>query len=195
MAQGFIKKNWQKDAGSVAIDTGIRGVTAIATAWGCKQISEKTKSKTVHNIVGPGFLLLGTLGDMMMSNGHIKAACQGISTFGLLYTISAIASDSVAPAIGMDGINDAALFSGIGALGETTSASYTGQSPEEFAWANGQQVIDSDGKTYYNDWKYLAEHIDDADKITKSVNGINEDAAALMGVSSEAEAQNLLGMF
>lgn len=196
MSKGFIKKNWQKDASTVLISTGIRGGSAIATAWGCKKISDASKSTTVHNLVGPGFLLLGTLGDMMIENDYLKAACQGISTYGMLYTISTIASDSVAPAIGMNGINDtAALFSGVGALGETTSVDYTGQSPEEFAWANGQQVIDSDGKTYNNDWNYLAENIDYADQITKSVNGVAEDAAALMGVPTEAEAQNLLGMF
>ena len=126
MSKGFIKKNWQKDASTVLISTGIRGGSAIATAWGCKKISDASKSTTVHNLVGPGFLLLGTLGDMMIENDYLKAACQGISTYGMLYTISTIASDSVAPAIGMNGINDTAeLFSGVGALGETTSVNYT----------------------------------------------------------------------
>ena len=84
------------------------------------------------------------------------------------------------------------MFNGVGALGTTTT-------PPEFALAAGEKTVtDTDGKTYNNDWAYLAEHIDNADDITKTVSGVDNEAykaASLMGVSDAMAAANLMGIF
>ena len=111
-------------------------------------------------------------------------------------------------------IQDAKLLSGIGALngrarvarpalGSTsvagttaTTPTYTGDKPEELKWAEGGTTqVDTDGKTYNNDWGYLAANIDHADEITQTVNGVDEENAALMGVATPEEAALLMGMF
>lgn len=180
-----------------------------------KEKAAKT-AQTMHNISGPLFLGIGMLGDMMAADNRLKAFFQGMATISAIQSIAVIApnvQDHVALGSckgvnGMKGVRglrgiqtDAKLLSGLNgrariarpALGETTSA-YTGSKPEELTWAAGGKV-DTDGKTYANDWGYLAQNIDVADQITQSVNGVNEDAAALMGVASAEEAALLMGMF
>lgn len=219
----FIKKNWQKDASETAINAGIRFGGAISTAFilnkwfsgeprdGQNKEKAAKTAQTMHNISGPIFLGLGVLGDMMAESEKAKSFFQGMATIAAMQSIAVIApntTDSLAlgsckglrgPAI------DAKLLSGIGALngrariarpalGATTEA-YTGSNPEELSWGAGSRTIDSDGKTYNNDWAYLAANIDNADKISTTVNGVNEDAAALMGVATNEEAALLMGMF
>lgn len=233
----MIKKNWQKDAGDVAINAGIRFGGAISTAFvfnkwfsgepkdgKAKETAAKT-AQTLHNISGPLFLGLGMLGDMMASDPRVKAFFQGVTTVSALQSISVIAPNTQDHiALGscrgvnglrgpLDNIQDAKLLSGIGALngrgriarpalGSTsvagaTTPTYTGDQPEELKWAKGgEKQVDADGKTYNNDWGYLATNIDHADEITQTVNGTDDDsAAALMGVASDEEASLLMGMF
>ena len=71
MANGFIKKNWQKDATANLIQSGARIAGGTVTAWGLQKFFGPTKSdgtdnKTMHNIGGPLMLALGVLGDMML---------------------------------------------------------------------------------------------------------------------------------
>lgn len=78
-----------------------------------------------------------------------------------------------------------------------TNENYNGNYPEEFALAAGQKtVVDTDGKTFNNDWAYLAQNIDQADQISKTIGELDdEEAAKLMGVPTAEEAAQLLGMF
>ena len=131
------------------------------------------------------------------TSSSARAAFQGVATYGALHTVAVIAPDSVGTEVGISGLdvtkNPAAMFNGVGALGTTTT-------PPEFALAAGEKTItDTDGKTYNNDWAYLAEHIDDAEQITRTVNGVDDDAAykaaSLMGVSDAMAAANLMGIF
>lgn len=200
MAKQFIKKNWQKDATSVLVATGIRGAGSIVSALVTNKLFGEGKSKTMQNIGGPVLLAVGILGDMMLDDPKLRAGFQGVANYSLLHTIAVISpgEDGVASKLGVQGLgvvpsNPAALFSGIGALGTTTA----NDTPPEFALAAGQKTVqDTDGKTYNNDWAYLAENIDHADDITKTVNGVNvaQQAADLMGVEP-AEAVKLMGMF
>lgn len=225
---GFIKKNWQKDAGDVAIKAGERAVGAIGTAFILAKVfnaepkdgTDKEKaaktSKLMYNIGGPIMVGLGLLTDMMADNGHVRAFAQGMTTYAVMHSIAVIAdrdqSSNNNPGLfgfkGLKGIpaREANLFGlgkmGAAAIGTTktalgaTNEDYTGSNPEEFNLANGlTQPVDSDGKTYNNDWGYLAENIDVADQITKTVNGVDEEAAALMGVNSPEEAAALVDMF
>lgn len=220
----FVRKNWQKDAGDTAINAGIRAGGALATAFilnkffsgepkdGVAKESAANTAKTLHNIAGPAFMALGLLGDMMFSSPELRSLCQGVTTYSTLHSIAVIAP-SVGEATGVSGldtpIQDAKLLSGVGRLGRlgrlagcktlgATSLNYTGNYPEELALAAGQKTtVDSDGRTYNNDWAYLAENIDKADQITKTVNGISpvqQEAANLMGVEPD-EAAKLMGMF
>lgn len=221
----FIKSNWQKDAGDTAVNAGLRGAGAFAGAFiinkwfsgepadGKEKVAASESAKTMKNIGGPLMLALGVLGDMMLEEPKLRCVCQGLTTYALLHSAAVIAPDTLAKKIGVSGLagtdnaEAAALMSGIGVLGETTE-NYTGNSPEEFALANGEQTVtDSDGKTYNNDWAYLAENIDHADDITKTVNGFGtpedtaalmgtpEETAALMGTTDAEEAALLMGMF
>ena len=178
-----------------------------------KEKAAKT-AQTMHNISGPLFLGLGVLGDMMAENEKVKSFFQGMATISALQAIAVIApntSDSLAlgSCKGVRGLGNVAqnvqLLSGVGALngrarvarpalGATTDA-FTGSNPKELAWGAGSRSVDTDGKTYTNDWAYLAENIDNADKISTTVNGINDEAAALMGVATNEEAALLMGMF
>lgn len=222
----LVRKNWQKDAGDTAVEAGIRAGGALATAFilnkffsgepkdgVTKEVSANT-AKTLHNIAGPMFVGLGVLGDMMFSDSKLRSLCQGVTTYAVLHSIAVIAP-SVGEATGVSGLDtpikdarSARLFSGVGRLGNckalgATSLNYNGSYPEELALAAGQKTtVDSDGKTYNNDWAYLAENIDKADQITKTVNGVAdvaadpvaEEAAKLMGVDAP-QASKLLGMF
>lgn len=211
----LIKKNWQKDASDIAINAGLRAGGALVSAFVLnkffsgepkdgvsKELSANT-AKTLHNIAGPIMLGLSVLGDMMFADPKIRAVCQGVTTYSALHSIAVIAP-AVGEATGVSGlptpIADSKLFSGIGKLGAckalgATDLNYTGKYPEELALAAGQKTtVDSDGKTYNNDWAYLAENIDNADSITKTVNGVDEEAAKLMGVEP-SEAAKLMGMF
>ena len=226
MAKSFIKSNWQKDAGETAINAGLRGAGAFAGAFiinkwfsgepadGKEKQAASESAKTMKNIGGPVMLAIGVLGDMMLEEPKLRCVCQGLTTYALLHSAAVIAPDTLAKKIGVSGLagnpeEDAALMSGIGVLGETSEA-YTGNSPEEFALAQGEQTVnDTDGKTYNNDWQYLAENIDNADQITRAVNGLGEseaeenadlmgtddDSAALMGTDDAEEATLLMGMF
>ena len=210
MATGFIKKNWQKDATANLIQSGARIAGGTVTAWGLQKFFGPTKSdgtdnKTMHNIGGPLMLALGVLGDMMLESPNLRAVCQGITTYAGLHSIAVIspAPNGLAPKLGLAGMGgaaeDAALMSGIGALGTSTATdenSTTANPPELTTFAAGQrQITDGDGKTYNNDWAYLAQNIDNADQITRTVNGPADEAAALMGVDTPQEAARLMGMF
>lgn len=196
----FIKKNWQKDATKVAVNTGIRAAGAISGAFLTNKLFGEGKSKTMQNIGGPVVLLVGTLGDMMLEDPKLRAACQGLATYGAMHSVAVIAPDSVGESVGISGLDvtknqaTATMFNGVGALGTTTT-------PPEFALAAGEKTVtDTDGRTYNNDWAYLAEHIDNADAITHTVSGVNDNtaaqqAAALMGVEDAVEAARLMGMF
>jgi len=193
----FIRKNWQKDATNVLINTAVRGVGAVGGAFVTNKLFGEGKSKTMQNIGGPLVLLLGTLGDMMFDDQKIRSAFQGVATYGALHSVAVIAPDSVGTEIGINGLdvtkNPGAMFGGVGVLGETTQAT-----PPEFALANGYPALnDTDGKTYNNDWTYLAQNIDNAEQITRTVDGVDyapQTAAQLMGVDEE-EASRLMGMF
>lgn len=220
----LIKKNWQKDAGDNAVNAGLRAGGALVSAFVLnkffsgepkdgvsKEVSANT-AKTLHNIAGPLFVGLGVIGDMMFADPKLRAVCQGVTTYSALHSIAVIAP-AVGEATGVSGlptpIDNAKLFSGIGRLGKlsrlgklgackalgATDLNYTGKYPEELALAAGQKTtVDSDGRTYNNDWGYLAENIDNADKITQNVSGVAQEAAKLMGVEAK-EAAKLMGMF
>lgn len=217
----FLKKNWQKDAGDVAVHAGMRALGGFGSAFiinrffngepadGQNKEQASATAKTMRNIAGPIFTALGVIGDMMIEDTKLRAVCQGIATYSVMHSVAVIAP-AVADKVGVSGLgnipSDAKLLSGVNALGTTapaqhaigaTSENYTGQYPEEFLLAKGQKMVaDTDGKTYNNDWAYLAENIDHADEITKSINGVDDnEAAALMGASSAEEAAALMGMF
>lgn len=196
----FIKKNWQKDAANNGINAALRAAGAMGSAFAINKWFNDEQKKTLRNLAGPGMVVLGVLGDMVLEDQKLKALCQGITTYSLMHSVAVISPDAVAPAIGINGLagtddeDAAALMSGIGALGETSANE---DEAEIRALAAGEQEYkDTDGKTYNNDWAYLAENIDNADKITKTVNGVDdESAAALMGVETDEEAALLMGMF
>ena len=226
----FIKKNWQKDAGNVAVNAGLRFVGAGAAAFTLtklfsgeprdgqnKEQAEKT-AKTMQNIGGPLLAALGLLGDMTLESKELRSICQGWTTYSALHAL-VVFVPSLSDHVGVNGIPtptqklDAKLLSGVNAnkplgvtitppptqtqkqLGETTMA-YTGSNPEELnMYDKNKEVKDTDNKTYNNDWPYLLKNIEQADKITRTVAGVDDEAAALMGVASNEEAALLMGMF
>lgn len=230
MTTSFIKKNWQANAGKIAIEAGLRGLGAGAAAFTLnKWFDGKDKngvitnsSQTLRNIMGPVFLGVGVLGDMMVEDSKVRSIFQGIATYSMLHSVAIISpemAENMDVAVeaskntqtnGTSGLGK--LKSGINALGRiprkprkalgATDMNYTGNFPEELQIAAGQKaVVDTDGKTYNNDWAYLAENIDNADKISKTLNGAvadhieNQEAANLMGAASDEEAALLMGMF
>ena len=218
MAQGFIKKNWQKDAGDVLLESAVRAVGGFGTAFisnkvfTVKKNDKGEENKMLYNIGGPIMTAVGILGDMMVADPKVKAFFQGVSTVGMLRSIAVIGDKSIAPKIALAGVEEeeiateeeqqAQLFSGVGAaLGETSAVdpeNYSGdEMPADVAQLmQGETTVqDTDGKTYNNDWAYLAENIDNAEQITKSVNGVEQSAAELMGTEDEDEAALLMGMF
>ena len=77
MANGFIKKNWQKDATANLIQSGARIAGGTVTAWGLQKFFGPTKSdgtdnKTMHNIGGPLLVVAGTLGEMMLDDAKLQ---------------------------------------------------------------------------------------------------------------------------
>lgn len=206
MANSFIKKNWQKDATNVLVESGLRGMSSIGSAFlaqkvfTIKKTTDGKENKLWYNIGGPILTAVGIIGDMMMADPKFKAVFQGMSTYGIMRSASVIGD--FGEKIGLAGAEeDAALMSGVGALGTTTVATTefsTADTPPELAqFSAGQATVnDTDGKSYNNDWAYLAQNIDSADQITKTVSGVEpETAAALMGVATEQEAALLMGMF
>lgn len=217
----FIKKNWQKDTSDNLIKAGARFGGAFGAAWALRKWfgiqyeknqdgtpklgtdGKPIEKRTLYNIGGPMFLAVGVLGDLMLEDERLRAICQGVTTFAGLHSLAVISpadndGGGLANKIGVAGLgdseSDAALMSGVAALGETSETST--ELPPEFAeYAEGEeQVQDTDGKTYNNDWGYLAENIDQADQITRSVNGLGDaqENADLMGTE---ETARLMGLF
>lgn len=227
---GFIKKNWQKDAGEIAINAGLRGVGAGTSAYILNTVfngkdkngATTNTSTTLRNIMGPVFLGVGVLGDMMVEDDKVRALFQGMATYSMLHSVAVIAPDFAEHFDvnqtahngntngGTAGLGKIKVKNGINALGrlprhdrkpmplgETTMA-YQGNYPEELQIVAGQKAtVDSDGKTYNNDWAYLSQNADNADAITKTLNGplADQEAANLMGVTTNEEAALLMGMF
>lgn len=235
---GFLKKNWQKDAGDTAINAGLRIVGAGTSAFILNKffngeprdgVTDKKAASntaiTLRNIAGPGMLAIGVLGDMMLEDEKLRSLCQGITVYSALHSIAVVAPDlstsmgvaeTTSQRQAVSGLGE--VKTGINALGTTTrvenplgrlprhdrkpmalgatNENYSGNYPEELAMAAGQKTtVDTDGKTFNNDWAYLAANIDNADAITKSLGDADEEAAQLMGVTTPAEAALLMGMF
>lgn len=218
MSSNLIKKNWQKDASNVAINAGIRVGGAFAASFAIhkwfgitKDATTGKEKKTLYNIGGPLLLAAGVLGDMMIEEPKLRAFCQGLATYGGVHAAAVLSPDTLKNEWGIQGIGeeeeeDAALMSGVGALGfttDSTASNLMGDAEDIAELSAGQETYnDTDGKTYNNDWAYLAENIDQADNITKTVSGVEEEeadpsseAAELMGADSEEEAAILMGMF
>lgn len=207
--QGFIKNNWQKDASNVALEAGIRAGGGLMACWATnkffsykKKADGTTTSETIQNLAGPGMVVLGVLGDLMLSDTKLRAFCQGVTVYGFSRSLAVISPDGMAEKLGMQiSTSKQKTVNGIGALGETSEveeqdAALMGDAEDIKAIAAGEQTYnDTDGKTYNNDWAYLAENIDYADDITKTVSGVDSDAANLMGTESNEEAALLMGMF
>lgn len=227
---GFLKKNWQKDAGDTAVKAGLRVVGAgtsafILNKWfngeprdGADKKAASNTAITKRNIAGPVMLAFGILGDMMLEDDKLRAVCQGITTYSALHSIAVVAPD-ISTSIGVaESTSQRQAVSGLGnaVIGKTkvasigriprkpnplplgaTNENYTGHYPEELAMVAGQKTtVDSDGKTYNNDWAYLAQNIDNADAISKTLGDTDDtEAANLMGVTSAEEAALLMGMF
>ena len=228
--KGFIKSNWQKDASDVAINAALRGLGAGASAYILNTVfngkpkegsAQTNTASTLRNIMGPVFLGIGVMGDMMIEDEKMRAICQGIATYSMIHSVAVIAPDfadnfDITETAHSGNTGTAGLGklgnckSGINALGrlprhdrkpmqlgETTMA-YQGNYPEELQIAAGEKAtVDTDGHSYNNDWVYLSQNVDKADAITKTLNGpvADEEAAALMGVTTNEEAALLMGMF
>lgn len=200
MATSFIKKNWQKDATDVLIESAIRGAGGIGSAFVTKKVfkkDEKGGATLLYNLGGPILTAVGVLGDMMLADPKFKAFFQGMSTYGIMHSVAVLAP-TAGEKMGISGLADAPeeearYFNGVGALGTTTTENY--EADIKALTAGQPAVNDTDGKTYNNDWAYLAQNIDNAEQITKTVNGTPEDAAALFGVATNEEAALMMGMF
>ena len=197
---GFIKKNWQKDASSVLVNAGLRAAGGFAGAYiatsGPFKAKPKNENQTLHNIGGPLLLAAGILGDMMFEDAKIKSFAQGLTTYAALHSVAVVTQGQggFAEKIGISGLagdveEEAALMSGIAALGTTTDS--TAADVEEIKALAAGESGTNDG----NDWEAVANQIDVADETVKQVAGVDETAADLMGTESEDEAALLMGMF
>ena len=197
---GFIKKNWQKDASSVLVNAGLRAAGGFAGAYiatsGPFKAKPKTENQTLHNIGGPLLLAAGVLGDMVFEDPKIKSFAQGLTTYAALHSVAVVTQGQggFAEKIGISGLagdaeEEAALMSGIAALGTTTDS--TAEDVEEIKALAAGESGTNDG----NDWEAVANQIDFADETVKQVAGVDETAADLMGTESEDEAALLIGMF
>lgn len=198
---GFIKKNWQKDASSVLINAGLRAAGGFAGAYiatsGPFKAKPKNENQTLYNIGGPLLLAAGVLGDMMFEDQKIKSFAQGLTTYAALHSVAVMTKGEggLAEKIGINGLagepeEEAALMSGIAALGTTTDS--TAADVEEIKALAAGETGENDG----NDWEAVANQIDVADETVK-MQGVEEEptAAELMGTESEDEAALLMGMF
>jgi hypothetical protein len=189
-----MKKNWQKDAGTVLLATALRTVGVAGGAFiANKGPFKATASKTMHNIGGPLLVVAGTLGEMMLDDAKLRAICQGLSAYGAIHSVAVISPDTVAPALGINGLGQVPVYdSMIGQLGAATTAESTTADPAEIkALMQGQTATD-DG----NDWAKAFAQADQPQTI--QVNGTPQTAAqatALMGVDNAEEATRLMGMF
>lgn len=188
-----MKKNWQKDAGTVLLATALRSVGVAGGAFiANKGPFKATASKTMHNIGGPLLVVAGTLGEMMLDDAKLRAVCQGISAYGAIHTVAVISPDTAAPALGINGLGQVPAYNSmIGQLGATTATS-TEETPAEIKSLMQGQTATDDG----NDWAKAFAQADQPDTI--QFNGTPQTAAqatALMGVDNAEEATRLMGMF
>ena len=79
MANSFIKKNWQKDATNVLVESAIRGVGGMGSAFVATKVfvqkknEDGTENNLLYNIGGPLLTAVGILGDMMLADPKFKA--------------------------------------------------------------------------------------------------------------------------
>lgn len=189
-----MKKNWQKDAGTVLLATALRSVGVAGGAFiANKGPFKATASKTMHNIGGPLLVVAGTLGEMMLDDAKLRAVCQGISAYGAIHTVAVISPDTAAPALGINGLGQVPAYNSmIGQLGATTATS-TEETPAEIKSLMQGQTATDDG----NDWAKAFAQADQPDTIQfNGTPGSAEAITALMGTPDTPEGQaRLMGMF
>lgn len=163
----FISKNWQKDAPKTLIKTGMRVVGGIGGAFVANKIAS---NDTMKNLSGPVLLGLGTLGSMMLEQPELKALCEGMATYGGMKAIARLSPDTLAPRIGISGLeeDESAMF-GLGA-GDSEEYIYVDE--------NGNEV-NPDG-TPINGAEELSEEEDAA----MFGLGDNDEEAAMFGLGS-----------
>lgn len=187
----ILKKNWQKNASSVAVNALMRVGGAGVGAFILTKLTEDESTnlkKTIKNVSSPVVTALAVLGDMMFDNDNLRSFCQGVYSYSFLKTVSVIVP-SVAQPMGLRGIDDAdmpAIVNGVeimngvdimNGLGESDEYT-TADLPEEIAEIS--QGADQNGEVFSQVADYIEQGADDAIQLTESADSNVQGLAASM---------------
>ena len=204
----MIKKNWQKNAGTNAVNALLRVAGAGTSAFILNKLTSDESTnlkKTIKNISGPVVTVAAVLGDLVFEDEKIKSICQGMYTFGALKSLAVVAP-SVGTPLGLSGIEDDEMpeiiqgvdpiINGLGSNEQTTDAL-----PAEIAEITN---ADANGKIFSEVADYIDAGADSAINVsglsgdddeeeyteeTEYVNGIeDEDEEDMQGIADFADS-------
>jgi hypothetical protein len=104
---GFINPNWQKTAGQVVANAGLRAGAAVGSFWLQKTLTTpkdgQTEAPKYAKYVGPAIFAVGVAGEVFLSNPYMIAAAEGLTVAGGLMTAKMVLKEKAAD-YGLSGI-------------------------------------------------------------------------------------------
>jgi len=87
---GFINPNWQKTAGQVVVNAGLRTGAAVGSFWLQKTLTTpkdgQTEAPKYAKYIGPAIFAAGVAGEVFFSNPYMISAAEGMTVAGGLMT-------------------------------------------------------------------------------------------------------------
>jgi hypothetical protein len=104
---GFINPNWQKTAGQVVVNAGLRAGAAVGSFWLQKKLTTpkdgQTEAPKYAKYVGPAMFAAGVAGEVFFANPYMISVAEGLTVAGGLMTAKMVLKDKAAD-YGLSGI-------------------------------------------------------------------------------------------
>jgi len=104
---GFINPNWQKTAGQVVVNAGLRTGAAVGSFWLQKTLTTpkdgQTEAPKYAKYIGPAIFAAGVAGEVFFSNPYMISAAEGMTVAGGLMTAKMVLKEKAAD-YGLSGI-------------------------------------------------------------------------------------------
>lgn len=97
---GFINPNWQKTAGQVLVNGGVRAAAGVGSFWLQKKLTTpkdgQTEPPKYAKYVGPAILAAGLAGEVFFANPYLISAAEGMTVAGGLLTAKMVLKEKAA---------------------------------------------------------------------------------------------------
>lgn len=104
---GFINPHWQKTAGQVVVNAGLRTGSAVGSFWLHKKLTTPKDGQTEPpkwaKYAGPAIFVAGVAGEVFFANPYLISAAEGMTVAGGLLTAKMVLKEKAAD-FGLSGI-------------------------------------------------------------------------------------------